>query len=113
MATNSYYKGKAGNKNEEVEFHNIVFWGRTAEIIEQYLMKGQEVSIEGRIQTQQYDDKQGVRKYRTQIIGQNLQLGQRPKNAENIQQPTAQNQEEALPTVDLDEEEVKAEDIPF
>lgn len=78
MATTSRWKNQNGENQESTEWHNIVLWGRQAEVAKEYLSKGSSVYIEGRIQTRSYQDKDGVQKYRTEIIGQAMQfLGSR------------------------------------
>src|SRR3989344_7716609 len=79
VATNRYWKGKDGNRQEETEFHNVVAWGRQAEIAAQYLVKGALVYVEGRLQTRKWQDKQGQDRRTTEIICENIQLG--PKAA--------------------------------
>lgn len=124
VATNRTFKDKDGNKQEQVEFHNIVIWGRLAEIASQYLIKGQETMIEGRIQTRSWDGKDGTKKYRTEIVAESLQLGSKPggktgegfvpaSDAASQSNPTpAKSEEKAAPTNE-DVEEIKIEDIPF
>jgi single-strand DNA-binding protein len=77
MATDRFYKDKAGQKQQQTEFHNIVSFGRLAEIASQYLTKGSLVLIEGRLQTRNWLDASGTKKYRTEIIAERLQLGPR------------------------------------
>ncbi len=79
LATNRNFKDKDGNRQESVEFHNIVVFGRTAELVAQYLKKGSQACIEGRLQTRSWDDKQtGTKKYRTEIVAETVQFGNRP-----------------------------------
>jgi|WetSurMetagenome_2_1015567.scaffolds.fasta_scaffold23183_3 single-strand DNA-binding protein len=79
LATTEKYKDKSGTLQSRTEWHNIVLWGRLAEIAQSYLKKGSPVYIEGRIQYRSYDDKNGVKKYRTEVVGQSIQLlGGRP-----------------------------------
>ncbi|HEY4523201.1 MAG TPA: single-stranded DNA-binding protein [Candidatus Paceibacterota bacterium] len=76
LATNRVYKDKDGAKQEATEFHNIVAFGRSAELIAQYMKKGRPLLVEGRIQTRSWDDKEsGVKKYRTEIVVDNFQFG--------------------------------------
>jgi single-strand DNA-binding protein len=79
LATNRRWKDKMGNRQEETEWHNIVVWGKQAEIAGQYLKKGKQIFLEGRLQTRSWEDKQsGEKKYRTEIVCDNFQmLGQR------------------------------------
>lgn len=76
LATNRVYKDREGAKQEQTEFHNVVAFGRQAELIGQYMKKGRPLFIEGRIQTRSWDDKEtGVKKYRTEIVVDNFQFG--------------------------------------
>lgn len=81
MATNSFWTDKSGQKQDKTEFHNVVLWGRQAEIASQYLTKGQECFIEGRLQTRAYTAKDGTEKRTTEIIGETMQLGSRAQRA--------------------------------
>ena len=75
LATNRKWKDQSGNRQEETEWHNVVCWGRQAEIAGQYLTKGKQIYVEGRLQTRSWDDKQsGEKKYRTEVICQNFQM---------------------------------------
>lgn len=76
VATNRVYKDSNGDKKEESEFHNVVVFGKQAETSAQYLKKGQQVYVEGRITTRSWDDKtSGEKKYRTEIIADAVQFG--------------------------------------
>ncbi len=123
LATNRVYKDAAGNKQEQVEFHNIVVFGRQAETSAQYLKKGQGVMIEGRIQTRSWDDKvTGEKKYRTEIIADSVQFG--PKSGGSSSTPTGEGYNSAaatpvasavpdLETIDYGDTNVNVDDIPF
>ena len=130
MATNRFWKDKNGQRQDQTEFHNVVLWGRLAEIAGQYLTKGQEVYIEGRLQTRKYTAKDGTERRVTEIVAENMQLGSRPQGsggnygnqgAGSYNNPapakTNASQEapaEEIPTINLDDEdEVKIEDVPF
>jgi single-strand DNA-binding protein len=112
VATNRMWKDQSGNKQTQTEFHNVVLWGRLAEIANQYLAKGRLVFIEGRITTRSWLDTQGQKKYRTEIIAENMQLGPRPASVNQTQTPQNAPEPEILPEVQLDEE-IKVENIPF
>lgn len=76
LATNETYKNKAGEKVTDTQWHNLVAWGKTAEIIEKYLKKGSEVAIEGKLLNRNYTDKEGVKRYVTEIqVSELLMLG--------------------------------------
>jgi single-strand DNA-binding protein len=74
IATSSKYKNKAGEMVEETEWHRVTFFGKLAEIVGQYLKKGRSVYVEGRIKTRKYTDKDGVEKYATDIIANEMQM---------------------------------------
>jgi single-strand DNA-binding protein len=84
LATSRRWKDKNGQRQEQTEWHNIVVWGRQAEIAGQYLTKGKQIYVEGRIQTRSWDDRQtGEKKYRTEIVCDNFQMiGARPSEFE-------------------------------
>ncbi len=96
-------------RQEKTEFHNVVCWRRLAEIAGQYLAKGSLVMIEGRIETRTWEDKEGNKRYRAEIIAENLQLG--PKSSGGAGRPASaeETQNESLPK----EEEIDVKDIPF
>ncbi len=74
LATNEIYKNKEGEKVTTTEWHNVVLWTPLAKIAEQYLKKGKQVYIEGKLTSRSYVDKEGQTKYVTEIVGQNLVL---------------------------------------
>ena len=78
IATNESYRNANGEKVTETQWHNLVAWGRIAEIIEKYLMKGSEVAVEGKLTYRSYNDKEGQKKYFTEIqINELLMLGEK------------------------------------
>jgi single-strand DNA-binding protein len=127
LATNSFWTDKSGQKQEKTEFHNIVLWGRLAEITGQYLTKGQEAYFEGRLQTRKYTGKDNVERRITEIVAENMQLGSRPQgqggyapksssgySPSSPASTSGDSPAEEIPTINLDdEEEVKIEDVPF
>ena len=68
IATNETYKNTKGEKVENTQWHNLVAWNKTAEIIEKYVVKGNEIAIEGKLTSRSYEDKEGVKKYITEIV---------------------------------------------
>lgn len=68
IATNSSYKNAKGEKIEDTQWHNIVAWGATADLVEKYVPKGKEIGIEGRLTSRSYEDKEGVKRYITEIV---------------------------------------------
>ena len=117
LATNRFFYDQQGNKKEQAEFHNIVAFGRQAEIIQQYLKQGSIALIEGRLQTRSWEDKNGIKKYRTEIIVQNLQLGPKGQNMPTeTQKPTNGSKEvkkEDIPIIEEDEGEIDVKDLPL
>jgi len=122
VATNLVWKDQSGQKQEKVEFHNIVAWRRLAEIVGQYLKKGSKVYIEGRLQTRSWDDPSGVKKYRTEIVAENMiMLDKEGTNAgtgdDYSQAAPVSNTGQSTPSTpssqNQDENEISVEDIPF
>lgn len=74
IATSERFNNKAGEKEERTEWHRIVAWGKLAEICQQYLKKGKQVYIEGRLQTRQWEDQQGQKRQTTEIVAQTMQM---------------------------------------
>ena len=70
LATNEYYKNNKGEKVQETQWHNVVAWGKTAELMEKVLNKGSEVAIRGKLTHRSYDDKEGVTRYVSEIVAQ-------------------------------------------
>ena len=118
VATNRVWKDKSGAKQESVTFHNVVVWGRQAETSAQYLKKGQQVMIEGRIETRSWDDKTtGEKKYRTEIIADRVQFGQKSGGASAVTSnaPSAKvaSNTGEVDSIEYPEEDINPEDIPF
>lgn len=114
VATNRVWKDKDGSKKESTEFHNVVVWGRQAEVANQFLVKGALVLVEGRLQTRDWEGKDGQKRRTTEIICERMQLGPRPRNAPNNAGVQPQTKaDSAVPTIELGDEEIKSEDLPF
>src|SRR3989344_9657899 len=125
VATNRTWKNKEGVKQESVDFHNVVAFGKPAELIHQYCKKGSPLFVDGRIQTRSWDDKvSGEKKYRTEIIVENFQFG--PKSSgfsgatagggSSSSAPAKWKTEapkEELQTIEYPEEDINPDDIPF
>ena len=102
LATNRTYKDASGEKQDQAEYHNIVVWGKLADITEQYITKGKKLYIEGRIQTRSWDSDSGKR-YKTEIVGESLLM----LSGGEAQTPTKQKVSSAVA------EEIFIDDIPF
>ncbi len=119
LATNERYKDKDGNWQDRTEWHNIVCWQRTAEVANEYLRKGSQVFIEGRITTRSWDDKQtGQKKYMTEIVASDLVLlGGRGESGEPrarsvSSQSAPEQQAQSAPDYE-NATQITDEDIPF
>ena len=74
IATNDSYKNEKGEKVEQTEWHKVVAWGKTAEIIEKYVTKGKEIAIEGKLTHRSYDNKNGEKRYITEVVANDVLL---------------------------------------
>ena len=74
IATNENYKNAQGEKVTDTQWHNLVAWNKTAEIVEKYLEKGKEIAIEGKLTSRSYEDKDGAKKYITEVVVNELLL---------------------------------------
>lgn len=116
MATNRTWVDKNNQKQEQVEYHNIVVWGRQADSCAKFLVKGQQALVEGRLQTRSYDAKDGSKRYVTEIVAERVSFGQKPQGGAN--KPQNQGEEvqrspvDDVPVINIDDE-IKAEDLPF
>lgn len=126
IATNFNWTDPQGQRQEKVEFHNIVAWRKLAEICNQYLKKGSRVFVEGRLQTRSWNDPNGVTKYRTEIVTENLLMldragagtgaaagGARPTTTDSASEPKQSADNDVLPPPPPAENEIKIENIPF
>ena len=106
VATNYKYKEK-----ETTEFHNVIFFGKIAEVIQKWFLKGDEILVEGRLDTRSWE-KDGQKMYRTEIIGSDFQFGQKAKGNEN-RKPESQPAPPEEATIEYPVEEIDPNDIPF
>lgn len=96
LATNESFKDQQGNVQERTEWHRLVFWGKLAEIAHQYLHKGSQIYVEGKIRTRSYDDQSGERRYVTEIQVLDLQmLGSKPQGQGQSSAPAPQQQSQS------------------
>jgi single-strand DNA-binding protein len=120
VATNMVWTDANGQKQEKPEYHNIVAWRKLAEICAQYLKKGSKVYIEGRLQTRDWEGQDGVKRYRTEIVTENMiMLDKAGSNSSFTPSSTPESANEPVDTSKTDspnkdsEEEIKIENIPF
>ncbi len=137
VATSTTWKDQNGQPQEKTEFHNVVAWGRRGEVIGQYVIKGQELYVEGRLETRSWDDQEtGKKMYRTEIILENFEFGAKPNNSnanynndystvqtnsnqqntnaqQQVYQQETQKQPENSTINSSSNQEVNIEDVPF
>ncbi|UCG28620.1 MAG: single-stranded DNA-binding protein [Bacteroidales bacterium] len=112
FATSETYRNKSGEKVTTTEWHNIVLWRGLAEVAEKFVKKGTQLYIEGKIRTRAWDDKDGNKRYTTEIVGDNMQmLGKRSDDAGSATPPDKEDQVED--TEKLDEIPDETDDLPF
>ena len=127
IAVNEKFKDSNGQMQEKVEFINLVFWRRQSEILNQYCKKGSSLYVEGKIQTTSWDDPNGVKRYRTEIVAENIIMLDRAGGGNAANNDGGNDFSQAAPNSDYsqtapqnaptasnqDEEEISVEDIPF
>jgi len=103
VATNAVWKDQDGNQKDRTDWHRVVAWGKLAEIIGEYLKKGSSVYLEGRLQTRSWDDQNGLKRYITEVVANDMEmLGKKETDSG-----------EPMPSVDIPAEEPPANDLPF
>ncbi len=107
LATNSYYNDASGQRQEKAEFHNVVVWGKLAEICGQFLSKGRRAYVEGRLQTRDWVAQDGTRKYTTEIVAENMIILDTPSGTPRPSGSFGTAGQEVV------EEERTIEEIPF
>lgn len=126
VATNRIWN-KDGAKQQDTQFHNVVVFGKMADICTKYLNRGKMVLVEGRIQTRSWDGQDGTKKYRTEVIAEGIQLGPRgagetsganftsapSQKREGPAAKTANVDKEDIPIIEQETEEIDVSDIPF
>ena len=122
IATNRFWTSKDGQKQQEAEFHNVTAFSRLAEICSQFLTKGSLVLIEGRLRTRSWEDKSGIKHFRTEIIAQNIQLAPKSlkktipmeENKEDLEEKNTEQEksEEKIPIIE-EEQDIDPKSIPF
>ncbi len=119
IATTRNYKDKDGNKKEQTDWHNLVLFGRQAEVAAQYLKKGRPVFIEGRLQSRSWEDKEGKKQYRTEVVVDRFQFG--PSAAPSGAPSGGDGDKSADPSpaadtsagIEYPDEDINPDDIPF
>ncbi|HRY31408.1 MAG TPA: single-stranded DNA-binding protein [Bacteroidales bacterium] len=110
LATTESYKNKDGSKAQITEWHNIVLWRGLAEVAESYLKKGHQIYLEGKIRTRSWDDKEGNKRYTTEILGDNLLMLGRPSGTVTAEDNGSQQETSDPVTMDIPD---AGNDLPF
>jgi single-strand DNA-binding protein len=120
LATGETFLDKSGQRQDRTEWHNVVFWGNIVDVIEKYLKKGSQIYIEGRITSRSYDDKEGQKRYITEILGQNMTLlGGKPSSgggdsSENSYQGNSTSKQEVTESANSNiMSDNSSDDLPF
>jgi len=108
VATNLRWVAASGERQDKTEYHNVVTWRKLADICAQYIKKGTKVYVEGRLQTRSWDDAQGQKHWRTEIVADNVILLDRPNS-----QSAAAEEPMETPVSPAEETQINVEDIPF
>lgn len=116
LATNLVWTDQSGQQQKKTEFHNIIAWRRLAEICAKYLHKGSKVYIEGRLQTTDWTGQDGIKRYRTEIVAENMiMLDGKGQGGSSPMGSGSQGSEPVIeiPEEPIDEDEIRVENIPF
>jgi single-strand DNA-binding protein len=115
LATSETYKKSNGEVVKNTDWHNIVLWRGLAQVAEKYVKKGSQIYIEGRIKSRSYDDKDGVKKYITEIVGDNMTLlGKREDSVDVTGHPSGSQQSDSISNNPIDiGQGAPTDDLPF
>ena len=114
IATTDRWTDKSGQRQEKTEWHRIVVWGPQAENCSQYLSKGRQVYIEGRLQTRQWEDKEGNKRYTTEVVAQRVQFLGSPNGEKRVPQAETTSSVDQTPDLDLGQNTGGSfPDVPF
>ena len=115
LATTERWSDKSGERKDRTEWHNIVAWGKLADLANQYLKKGRSVYIEGRITNRSWDDKDGNKRYKTEIVANQIQFLGSPGDTSSSSAPASEPAGEAFESSDsvFEPEPVVEDDLPF
>lgn len=123
IATNFTWKDQSGQQQDKTEFHNVIAWRRLAEICGQYLKKGSKIFVEGRLQTSSWEGEDGVKRYKTEIVADNMIMLDRKgevlnvpmgnRDAAGIESNFKSENVESSPVMAGGEDEISIDDLPF
>ncbi len=107
LATTEYFKDNSGNRQERTEWHRLVLWNKLADLVEQYCKKGSQLYVEGSLQTSDWQDKDGNKRYKTETVVRQMQF----LDSKNSQPSTPANHQE--PPASTNNDDFVADDVPF
>ena len=113
LATDEVYTNKSGDKEKRTEWHRVVAWSRLAEICGEYLSKGKMVYIEGSLRTRSWEDREGRKRYTTEVIARNMQILSPAGEPAPASEPSAGAASTELEDFEVEDESFDTEDIPF
>jgi len=113
VATNLVWTDANGDKQKKVEYHNIVAWRKLGTICAQYLKKGSKVYLEGRLQTSEWEGKDGTKRYRTEIVAENMIMLDTKGGSASPASGGSSNDEFSQPSAPIGDDEIQVENIPF
>ena len=113
LATSESYKDKNGERQTNTEWHTIVCWRNTAEVVERYVTKGMQLFVEGQLRTRSGEDSEGKKRYVTEIVAKEVQfVGKKESSEQKQSQPTYQNNYGSTP-MPMDDGDMPSDDLPF
>lgn len=113
LATSESYKDKNGERQTNTEWHTIVCWRNTAEVVERYVTKGMQLFVEGQLRTRSWEDSEGKKRYVTEIVAKEVQfVGKKESSEQKQSQPTYQNNYGSTP-MPMDDGDMPSDDLPF
>lgn len=117
VATNRSWTDSSGQRQDQADFHNIVVWGKLAELAAQYIKKGRKIYVEGRMQTRDWTGEDGQKRYRTEIVAENFILldraGDAPAGGANFERQSNSSAVKPAAQAPMKEEEMSLDDLPF
>jgi single-strand DNA-binding protein len=119
VATNRSWEGEGGGREERTDWHKVVAWGKVAENVKEYLVKGQKVYVEGRLENSSWEDKEGVKRYKTEVVAREVLFLEKPRGVEEPDRPSGRRNRsdprDMAGHADLvgDDEDLGTSDIPF
>lgn len=115
VATNRVWKDQSGEKKEQTDFHNVIVFGRQAESVAQYMKKGSQVMVDGRMQTRAWDAQDGSKRYRMEIVADRVQFGSTGNKNDGSRKDTHHEEKRTIGNTGMEypDDDINADEIPF